>query len=308
MSVIVVIIQLGLVASVPISWTTAPSTEVEPTTVIPWQGRAHISGAYLIARINLNFINATCSKFSSDLDVAMKVANMLYNTDLLGATSNQDKQYGFRILKLETEYKEVLDYVTSLLHCSGRGGELWRKFLAFREQAGNVWKLLKQKGYDLSVRGELNETNIDTPRSLFGALEQDRPIINRQPRSPILVGLGLGFVGNYVLGKYFGASTKEDIDNLNDNIKKLNQHIRVTNERIDILAKNVSNAVSIVKEILDKVVEAQKMADIHYAIGWNLDQLMDSIIDIKNTFKFGELTVTLLEKGILNSELIDLKS
>ena len=59
---------------------------------------------------------------------------------------------------------------------------------------------------------------------------------------------------------------------------------------------------------MDKLVEAKEMADIHYAILWNLDQLVASITNVRNAFKFGELTVTLLKKGIINAELIDLKS
>ena len=39
-----------------------------------------------------------------------------------------------------------------------------------------------------------------------------------------------------------------------------------------------------------------------------MDQLVDSLTHVRNTFKFGELTVTLLKKGIINAELIDLKS
>ena len=169
---------------------------------------------------------------------------------------------------------------------------------------------LIRKGYLIDIlRTDTNVTNVNrTVEPLIELLEQSRPRIQRRPRNPILVGLGLGFLGNYVLGQYFNDNNDDDIDTLNRNIQKQNKHIRVTNERIDILAKNISNAVAVVKNILDKVVEAQEKADIHYAVNWNLDQLMDSIIDIKNTFKFGELTVTLLEKEIVNAELSELKS
>ena len=146
---------------------------------------------------------------------------------------------------------------------------------------------------------------------LLSLLESSRPLPIRQPRSPrspIIIGLGVGFLANYLLGQYFGNNNDKDIGILNENIQKQNKNIKVTNERIDMLASNVSNAVNTMKNILDKLVDAQKTADIHYAVLWNLDQLVASINNIRNVFKFSELTVTLLHKGILNADLIDLNS
>ena len=70
----------------------------------------------------------------------------------------------------------------------------------------------------------------------------------------------------------------------------------------------MSDSIATVKNILDQLVETQRVSDIHNAINWNLDQLLTELTNIQNTFKVGELTVTLLEKGILNAELIDLQS
>ena len=111
-----------------------------------------------------------------------------------------------------------------------------------------------------------------------------------------------------MIGSIFGSQNSEEIDKLNQNILKNNKNIKITNERIDILAKNISRVQETVTEILDKLVSAQETADIHFAILWNLDQLAASISEIKNNFKFGELTLTLLEEEILNAELVDLKS
>ena len=316
---------IRLVVGTPVSWTPRTMPTVTPATVIPWKGHAHISGAYLLSRVNLNFFNHTCSKFAADLKVATQVASVLTQTKLIGSTINQVRRYGFVMLKLETEFKEVLDYLTALLLCSGRGGELWQAYSNFKKQTTAVWKILKEAGLKnnwptttnqfpdrrpftvIKDNSESFDQNTQ-PNALMSLLETARPLQIRQPRSPILVGLGLGFLGNFLLGSYFGNNNNEDIETLNTNIQKTNQHIRVTNERIDILAKNVSNSVNIIKNILDKLVEAKEMADIHYAIQWNLDQLIDSLTHVRNTFKFGELTVTLLKKGIINAELIDLKS
>ena len=59
---------------------------------------------------------------------------------------------------------------------------------------------------------------------------------------------------------------------------------------------------------MNKLVEQNELADIHSAIQWNLDQLLASITNNRNTFTASEVTITLLEKGILNPDLIDLES
>jgi hypothetical protein len=266
---------------------------------------------------------------------------------MVGATHNQAQSYGYIMLKLETEYSEVLNYLTDLLLCSGRGGELWGKYSIFKTQVSLVWKglhkagvgyrrsdkhsnspslspivigdqLINDKNESVSITSQplwiddssesVGLTSTAVNNTLLNFLESARPSQRRQPRSPLLIGLGLGFLGTYLFGQYFGNNNDHEIELLNNNIQKQNQNIRVTNERIDILAKNVSNSVNVLKNILDKLVDAQETADIHYAILWNLDQLIASITDIRNSFKFSELTVTLLSKGILNAELIDLTS
>ena len=106
----------------------------------------------------------------------------------------------------------------------------------------------------------------------------------------------------------FDTGNKGDIDTLNRNIQKQNKLIKLTNERLDILAKNVSDSFNTVKKVLNKLVEQNELADIHSAIQWNLDQLLASITNNRNTFTASEVTITLLEKGILNPDLIDLES
>ena len=230
----------GTLDAIPISWkarttpelTPVPIPVLEPVTVIPWQGRAHISGAFLLSRINLSFINQTCNAFSSDLDVATQVASVLTNITLKGASNNQVKRYGFMMLKLETDFNEVLDYLTSLLLCPGRGSELWSKMTKFNSQISQVWKLLQKAGLRSETlhpehfphrRPSLNTSDsisslISVNNHLLSLLESSRPSPIRQPRSPrspILFGLGFGFLANYLLGQYFGNNNDKDIGILN---------------------------------------------------------------------------------------------
>ena len=306
----------------------AGPVDIAPVTVTPWEGVVHISGAFLVSRLNLKFLNETCSRYSVDLDVASQVVQVLADTQLIGSSENQLKRYSFLLLKLETEFKNVLNYLTDLLLCSGRGTELWSKFYNFRDRANTVWKLIAEA--DASVRtnnphrdpdadpsplpstaaaGQSDNSThekVTTNLSIVNYLEQARPSLQRQKRSPTLLGVGLGLLGSYIFSQNFGED--KNLDALNQNILKHNKLLKVTNERIDILSHNVSVSINAIKNVLDKLVEAQNNEEIHFALLWNLDQLAASVAEIKNTFKSGELTLTLLEKGILVSDLLDLNS
>ena len=236
---------IGTLDAIPIQWetratsvlSTVPTTTVlEPVTVIRWQGRAHIPGAFLLSRINLSFINQSCNSLSSDLDVATQVASVLNNVTLAGASNNQIKRYGFIMLKLEAEFNEVLDYLTALVLCPGRGSELWGKLTNFNRIISQVWKLLHKAG----VRSELPQpehfplkkpdTNTSDSISpipmndiLLNLLETSRPSPlsqSRSPRSPIFIGLGVGLLASYLLGQYFGNTNDKEIRILNENIQK----------------------------------------------------------------------------------------
>ena len=131
----------------PVTWqsrSNAVMTETTPVTIIPWPGNARIPGAFLISRINLNFINDTCTRYSSDLDAAIQLAKTLANTRLTGCTTNQLNRYGYTFLKLETDLLNVINYIYDLLLCSGRGSELWTKYYAFKDQASVIWTMLKK--------------------------------------------------------------------------------------------------------------------------------------------------------------------
>ena len=133
----------------PIPRDNVSPTAVPPTTLIKWPGLARLPGAFLPSRINLEFINHSCTELSSDLEVAEKVALVLTKTKLVGATVNHIKRYGYSFLKLEHGFRNILDYVSALLLCSGRGGELYRKFNAFRDANSKVWELLKKSGVSI---------------------------------------------------------------------------------------------------------------------------------------------------------------
>ena len=73
-------------AASPLRWTRSQAREPEPTptTIIPWTGRAKMPGAFILSRINTDFINATCSKFITALEKTKDVVAVLEKTKLGG--------------------------------------------------------------------------------------------------------------------------------------------------------------------------------------------------------------------------------
>ena len=349
---------------IPTNGSVAEALDPAPVTIVPWPGFGITTGAFLVARVNLNFIFNTCTQLSTDLTVARQVAEILTQTALQGCPEYFMKRYGYELVKLETEFLETLNYQKNLLLCSGRGAELWGNFKTFQEASKVAWKLLSSRSKNLQhfphatreeAKGnipiskisksnvtttddeltplnqdsmfrpafDLNEDNITLfsegvtrtvvsnpldQLSLFDLLEETRPTISRQPRSPLLIGLGIGFLGSYIFKNIFDSNDNQEISKINKNIEKNNKYIKLTNERIDMLTKNVSDAHKKIKTVLDKLVEANDRRDIYDTISWNLEQLIDSVINIKTTFRLSEVINTLLENGLLNPELIDLRS
>ena len=119
---------------------------------------------------------------------------------------------------------------------------------------------------------------------LIELLHEARPLQRRQPRSPLLIGLGLGFLGSTLLGSIFGSTNEDDIEKVNTKINQQNKLIKLTNHRLDILVKNISDHQNTMKEILDKLITQQENLDIHRAIQCNLDNLIATVKDIKTTF------------------------
>ena len=287
--------------ALPFVWGVPTPTEITgttPSTCIPWPGHANIPGAFLLSRINLEFINNTCSEFSNLLDVTTEVVHMVQIINLAGATKNQLHRYGYMLLKLELKLSDMLQYTTDLLLCPEKVRERhWVTFEQYRNETVGMWGLLKRKGAILCTSYFPDRTPADIrisfeePTSLVNdeveevidpvirSLEQARPMI-KEPRS-LLIGLGLGYLGSLLIGSLFTTDNSEEIDKLNINIQKNNKLSRITNERIDLLEKNVRKTDSQFRKILEELIAAKKNTDIQIAILWNLDQLVVNLIYIK---------------------------
>ena len=131
------------VAAKPLRWTRSRAPEPEPTstTLVPWKGTGFTAGAFVLSRINLKFIPTACNKYSATLVAATEVVRVLVESQLTNAHNTQKKKFGYSLVKLETEVRNTLYYLTDLVLCSGQGGELWTNFINFRDQVSIAWKL-----------------------------------------------------------------------------------------------------------------------------------------------------------------------
>ena len=302
----------------PTNWfrTITPRDNLALVTHVSWSGYSKITGATLLSRVNIEFLNKSCNMFSKNLLVATQVTSILSDTKLTKASPDQVRRFGYTFIRIESEFRIVIGYLTDLLLCSVPSRtEIWKRYVDFKTKAALVWKLFKVQGVTKGRQdhfpnrqrqnSNVSPNNSMTEVNILSYLEEARTPPIAEPR---LVGAVLGFLAGALFTGIFGDNNGEQINKLNKNIQKNNRLIRVTNARIDMLAEKVAKSNQVIKEVLDKMVETNKYDEIYYAISWNMNQLISSTVDIKNTFKRGELTLTLLEKGILNADLIDIKS
>ena len=305
----------------PVMWSRSQARpEPAASTLIPWPGHIKVPGAFLISRVNLDFIPQTCQKFIESLEAAIDVAKILEKNQLQGSSSNQQKRYGYTLIRLEAEFKQTLYYIHDAVLCSGRGGELWSNFKKLRDQLSTVWTYLKKHGVSQRFAGNTNSTmedQLDLPNNSSGEVQlidllfegrSQMKVTNRKPRGLFLLGAGLGLLGAVIADKIFGQDSATQIATLNKNIQTNNKMIKISNSRIDILSKNVSESHEIIKSVLEKLNKQSHHQDLHMSIQWNFDQLVSINTEIQNTFRLAEMTLTLLDNDILNPDLLQLNS
>ena len=332
-----------LCTSSPLFWSPrnieGPPTPV-PTTLIPLPGRGLITGGFLISRVNLKFFNNTCMTFAEDLQAVVQIARTLIDNKLVGTRASHIRQYGFMMNKLDDLFRSTIAYLTDLLLCDWEGRtEIWKRFTTFTKVRAEVFSLLKkyhtrEEAVDFfdetnpldrlnettfpGTRDEVNETLASfvlktnqrevNNGSLIHYLEEWETHPIPQARSPILIGLGLGFVGSLIASKIFGSNSESQINEINQNMKNVNRNVRLTNQRIDLLAENVAKSQLNIKKIIEQLTKTQDYDDLHHAIIFNFDQISASIHAVESKFKFAEIITTLLERGIIRPELIHLPS
>lgn len=304
----------------------------ESVSVTPWNGHGKIKSAYLISRITLKQANSACQDLATSLDVAHQIIQTLNDSNLVDSNNDQIQRFSYSSLKLENIYLDIFDYIESLDLCDNLPTIL-TKYGEFKVILDTLWEELTDWGQNLNrsstpapfnpladaLTAWAKEFERSSPLKLppnhdhnkiVNSLNNLRPVKNTQSSPALLVGLGLslGAAGASLISKLFRNNNDQEIKTLNDNINKVNNKLIITNERIDMLAKNVSNAISDVKLILDKMVTVRYQRNVYAGILWNLDQISETLINIRLSFRISEMVITMLESGIINPDLIKVET
>ena len=285
--------------------------ENEPVTITEWPGYAQTKGAFLLSRVNLSPITNNCEDLANNLKVATQLIQVIIHSKLVESSNQHIQQFSYLCLGLENSYNKILKYVGELVLCDQKiTKEIWTLNDNFQSELNGAWKEIK-------IQEEVKFRNsplaiINRGNSLITALEEIRPPRNSQVQNfpGLLAGLaiGTGVIGAGILGSMFGTNNEQEIENLNDKINRIHKNVFVTNERIDMLAKNVTKAITDVKIILEKIITMRSKQDAFQGMLWNLDQLVNNAENIKLSFRLGEITLTMLEAGFINPDLIQVKT
>ena len=204
-------------------------------------------------------------------------------------------------MKLDNTFSEIITYLKGTITCSES------TVVNISNSHFKVKELLE------FALGKL-EAITDNTAVVQGYLGQrpPLPVLRPPPGAQIwlgpVVGIAAGLLGVGLLDSLFGNDESRDIENLNDQVQRVDKSIRVTNARIDILSKNVSNSLEDITLVLDKMQKFSAGVERKQIITWNLDQLRRVALNHLLLFRISENTLALLRAGIINTDIIDIKT
>ena len=77
----VVLVALAhIIGASPVYWRKEPpanDNQATPVSIDRWDGKIVIPGVFVLSRLNLNFLNNTCTKLASELKNAAHIAHLL---------------------------------------------------------------------------------------------------------------------------------------------------------------------------------------------------------------------------------------
>ena len=296
--------------------TTQPTQANDPATIIKWEGSVKIKGACVVAVCQLEFLNELCLNLANNIKVAINATQLLTTLDVHKMNKHHVQRLSYLCLKLEHSFEINMKYIDNNILCNNNTmSKMYVDYNTLRGKLDIIWGLVKSwKPPTTRTSFPKIEWAHQVP-SLITELESTRPSPQRKSQHFIvatLVGLGVAFgagaLTTSLVGSFAGNNNQQDIKILNENIKKINTKLTITNERITILSENVTKSISDIKLILDKMVRVQETGDLYSLMLWNLDQLIQVSTQTYQSFKLGKVIVTMLEAGIINSDLIEISS
>ena len=314
-------------------------------TSIKWNGVARMRGGLLISIINFKHLNTLCNDLNTDIVTTTQTITTVTTLTFKDTTNLLINRLSFIILTLEKAYDNLISYTETYLLCSEKLAKTLRqKYRNLKQQLDKTWNKLS-KNSQLIKRREfsdkhnttsiflnstiitaitnltrqnkysnfkfLNTSNTELRTSFpvistVDILAAARPQPSKEEFLPILIGLGAAFGGGLITGTLLNNNLNaEQITTLNENIHKVNENVKITNNRIDILSKNITTTISDIKTVLKNLVSHVEESQKINAYLWNLDQLAENAMNLLILFKLEKQSITLLEAGIINPELVD---
>ena len=100
-----------------------PSDLSSPISVQNMRSKAYIGGAYLIASIQLKYLETNRVQFSENLNITTETLEAMLRSKIL-TTYNKDTNFinwvAYACLKIETTYAEIIKYLDNNLMCNKR--------------------------------------------------------------------------------------------------------------------------------------------------------------------------------------------
>ena len=266
-----------------------------PFAIQPGSGTVKTRGAYLISKINLNFLDLLCRETPHFIKTTNNIIKGLNQVQLTNKQIDGIGALSFSLIKLESLFGEIISYVTRTNLCDKDLILIFQSELRhLNENLDKTW--LNLGGYNLS-----------TPLELVAKRPKNSVKTATFPGVIAGVGVGVGLITGGIIGSMF-SSNDDDIRKVNDNIGKVNNRVKVVTKKLDILSDKVSNSINNIEVILKKLNEVTEDRNKLQKFHWNVEQIIQAADNTNILFRLAGNSITLLRHQIINPELVDIKT
>ena len=151
-----------------------PAELSSPISVHNMRSNAYNGGAYLIASIQLKYLETNCFQFVENLNITTETLEAMLRSKIL-TTYNKDTNFINRVayvcLKIETTYAEIINYLDNNLMCNKRSlEEITESYFGVKYKLDWIWS---------EIQGNVSIEQQDLLVS--SQFISKRPIISRIP-------------------------------------------------------------------------------------------------------------------------------
>ncbi len=276
-----------------------------PMSTLKWdKSHVTITGAYLISKINLSFINNICHQIPNNMNV-LQSCLLVLNTILENSTkqvSSFTRQISFLSQRIESLLYETIKIADTSLLCNEKAVvNMTKAYNDIQTQLNTTWTIISNL--------TLGQSTTITMSYIAERPPHDLTKFEPNPRFAGIIIAGLaGALGGSVLGSLFrGNDNADEINALNENINKINQNVKITKTQLEILAQNVSSSINNIKSILTNVVGINEEWQQRSVILWNIESIKNAAENTLILLKVAQNTIGLLRNNRVNPDLLNVE-